>query len=120
MKKLLFILLLTLASYNAFGSESKRVEVYQLSQHYWDVQQGDTLSGIVLQLLPGDLDRQHQLMQQILENNPAAFINGDINRVLAGARLWLPGHWQPAASTEPGNGNYNIERYRWGYIKRPK
>ncbi len=56
------------------------------------VQPGDTLSGIVHSLnLPGSLTR-FQGYTAILEANPDAFIEGNMNRLLAGAVLEIPAH----------------------------
>ena len=57
-----------------------------------EVQPGDTLSGIVHSLdLPGSLTR-FQGYTAILEANPDAFIDGNMNRLLAGAVLEIPPH----------------------------
>ncbi len=57
-----------------------------------EVQPGDTLSGIVHSLdLPGSLTR-FQGYTAILEANPDAFIDGNMNRLLAGAVLEIPSH----------------------------
>lgn len=56
----------------------------------WRVQPGDTLSHIVSQLKPGLGKSAAVLQQQLLQRNPRAFINGDPNRILAGAVLQLP------------------------------
>jgi hypothetical protein len=57
---------------------------------YHDVQPGQTLDDIVRQLYP---ERQHQwetLKQQIIDDNPEAFIDGDESKLKAGSRLELP------------------------------
>lgn len=100
-------------------SASKRIEVYTLSQNYWDTRPGDSLSLIVQHLLPNNPGKRAALMQDILALNPAAFINGDINRMLADTRLWLPGYMKLADSkVDPAT--TIVERYSWGNIKRPR
>jgi len=108
--------------------DSKRIEVYLLNLTYWDIQSGDTLDSIVQHLLP-DKPSQHQsLKQNLLRLNPQAFINNNPEQLLAGKRLWMPGHNQkatvPAASptvapaTTPAN--TTIEQYSWVAIKRQR
>lgn len=104
-------------------TESKRIEVYSLSQNYWDVQYGDTLGGIAHHLLPNNPLKRETLQQDILHLNPEAFINGQAEKLLAGKRLWLPGYMtghrkQADSKTDPTT--TDIETYSWGNIKRPK
>jgi Tfp pilus assembly protein FimV len=101
------------------NSESKRIEVYPLSQNYWDTQQGDTMSEIVHQLLPNNPYKRAALQQDILQLNPEAFIGGDPAKLLAGKRLWLPVYMKQADSkADPAT--TTVETYSWGNIKRPK
>jgi hypothetical protein len=101
------------------SSTSKRIEVYSLSQNYWDTQQGDTLSRIVFHLLPNNPSKRAALQQDILHLNPDAFIGGDPARLLAGKRLWLPGYMkQPDSKADPAT--TTVETYSWGNIKRPR
>jgi len=101
------------------NSKSKRIEVYSLSQHYWDTQSGDTMSEIVHQLLPNNPYKRAALQQDILHMNPGAFIDGDPAKLLAGKRLWLPGYMKQADSkADPAT--TTVESYSWGNIKRPK
>jgi hypothetical protein len=98
---------------------SRRIEVYSLSQNYWDTQSGDTLGEIVLSLLPNNPAKHEALMQNIVQLNPDAFIGGDPDKLLANKRLWLPGYMKQADSkVDPGN--TIVERYSWGNIKRPR
>jgi Tfp pilus assembly protein FimV len=100
-------------------TESKRIEVYSLSQNYWDVQYGDTLGSIAHHLLPNNPLKREALQQDILHLNPQAFINGQPEKLLAGKRLWLPGYMKQADSkTNPST--MDVETYSWGNIKRPK
>jgi hypothetical protein len=112
---LVFVVCLGLAS--LAGAESIRVHVYKLSQQYWDVRPGDTLSGIVDLLLPAGNDKQQQLMRDIVELNPGAFLGGDPDRLQANVRLWLPNAVQ--APVKPRTGEHvTVERFEWGSIKR--
>ena len=98
---------------------SKRIEVYELSQNYWDTQYGDTLSQIVYYLLPNNPAKRESLKQDILHLNPGAFPNGNPANLLAGKRLWLPGYAKQADSiADPSE--TTVETYSWGNIKRPK
>jgi hypothetical protein len=97
--------------------ESIRVHVYPLSQQYWDVRPGDTLSEIVESLLPADMNKQRHLMRTIIELNPDAFIDGDPDRLRANIRLWLPNALQRPVERRTGE-SVTIERYEWGSIKR--
>jgi len=101
------------------NSESKRIEVYSLSQNYWDTQHGDTLSEIVRHLLPNNPAKRAVLQQDILHQNPDAFIDGDPAMLLAGKRLWLPGYMKQAdSSADPST--TTVETYSWGNIKRQR
>lgn len=54
-----------------------------------DVRAGDTLSTLAESWDAADLSLA-QRQQLLYQNNPGAFVNGDINRLRAGARLTLP------------------------------
>jgi hypothetical protein len=98
---------------------SKRIEVYSLSQNYWDTQNGDTLGEIVLQLLPNNPAKHEKLEQDIVQLNPGAFIGADADKLLAGKRLQLPGYMKQADSKiDPAT--TVVEQYSWGNIKRPR
>ena len=98
---------------------SKRIEVYSLSQNYWDIQNGDTLGEIVLHLLPNNPSKHEKLKQDIVLLNPEAFIGGNPERLLAGKRLWLPGYMEQADSKADPDTTV-VERYSWANIKRPR
>lgn len=104
---------------SANNKSSKRIEVYALTQNFWDVQTGDTLSGITQQLLPNNPSKHESLQQDILQLNPAAFINGDPSLLIAGKRLWLPSYMKQADS-KVNPENTTIETFSWGNIKRQK
>jgi hypothetical protein len=100
-------------------TNSKRIEVYSLSQNYWDVQYGDTLGEIVRHLLPNNPSKRESLQRDIIHLNPNMFTNGDPGSMLADKRLWLPGYMQQADSkADPAT--TSVETYSWGNIKRPK
>lgn len=106
-------------SVDASPTASKRIEVYSLSQNYWDTQYGDTLGSIVHHLLPNNPGKREALQQDILHLNPDAFIGGDPAQLLADKRLWLPGYMKQADSVaDPAT--TTVERYSWGNIKRPR
>ncbi|MCK4704794.1 MAG: hypothetical protein KAT90_04905 [Gammaproteobacteria bacterium] len=109
--------LLIMAS-SAFA-ESKRVEVYSLSQNYWDTQAGETLGEIAAQLLPHNFNLQQKLMNDIVSQNPDAFQNNDPNYMLANTRLWLPNNL-PQIGSQANPKRTEVETYSWGNIKRPK
>ena len=100
-------------------TNSKRIEVYSLSQNYWDTQYGDTLGEITHHLLPHNPSKRSSLQQDIVHLNPGAFINGDPSKLLAGKRLWLPGYMKQADS-KVDHTKTTVESYSWGNIKRKK
>ena len=116
MKTLLSIFLLVLVS--AVQAESKKVNVFEKSQQFWDVQTGQTLGGICQSIQATSKNAQVECQKQILKDNPGAFINNDPNQLLAGKRLWLPGSYQPVS--QQGSQKYNIKKFNWGSIKTPK
>lgn len=120
------LLLLALSSANnahadvsSSGStgEAKPIEVYPLSQNFYDVAAGDTLQQIVLQLLPNRPDQREHLMQAIVKLNPTAFVKHNPSRLKAHVRLWLPNsppHSVPQLETR----NLQIESFSWGQVIR--
>jgi len=110
------VLTLLIASSPAWA-DSRRIEVYPLSQNYWDVQQGDTLGEIVNTLMPKNRYLQQKLMRDILSLNPDVFPGGNPHLMLANRRLWLPNALKkPEAAA--GSGGDTIETYQWGSIRR--
>ena len=98
-------------------AESTRIEVYPLSQNYWDINNGDTLSEIVDTLIPGNPYLQKKLIRDIVSTNPHAFPGGSPNHMLANKRLWLPNAVKPPKdSTQPSG--YTIESFQWGSIRK--
>jgi hypothetical protein len=95
-------------------AESKRVYVYPMTQHYWDVQPGETMADIAAMLLPDSGVHRQKLINEIVRLNPDAFINGNPDRLQSNQRLWLPN-----TVTRPvSNRNTEIRQFNWGYIKR--
>lgn len=103
----------------AAQQQSHRIEVYALSQNYWDTKYGDTLDEIVIQLLPNNPSKREALKQDIVHLNPDAFVNKDPARLLADKRLWMPGYMKQADSKVDPKTTI-VERYSWGNIKRPR
>ncbi|MGB1255100.1 MAG: FimV/HubP family polar landmark protein [Thiolinea sp.] len=54
-----------------------------------EIKPNDTLSGIVVQAYPGYGNRR-AVMQFLLDKNPQAFVNNNINRLIVGRKLQLP------------------------------
>ena len=100
-------------------AESKRIEVYALSQHYWDIQSGETLSGIAEQLLPNNPAMQQKLILDLISQNPDAFQDNNPDHMLANKRLWLPNRLAETDSKADPQ-RTRIESFSWGNIKRPK
>jgi len=119
MKVLTGILLTLTASMllsNAQAS-SKKVQVYERSQQYWDVKRGDSLSLICLKLQKNKAVFRN-CQQKLFKENPHAFINKDINKLISGKRLWLPGSYRAASSLD--SKKYRVKNFSWGSIKTPK
>ncbi|MCW8830474.1 MAG: hypothetical protein OQK32_03030 [Gammaproteobacteria bacterium] len=116
---LIIALLSTLAVVHPAFAESKRVEVYPLTQQYWDTQPGETLGEITAQLMPHNHRLQQKLMADIVNLNPDAFQDGNPDYMRANTRLWLPNNI-PQADGKVGNENTQVEGFSWGSIKRPK
>ena len=118
----IFAALALSASFSSIANaeqQSKRIEVYSLSQNYWDTQYGDTLGEIAHHLLPNNPTKRATLKQDILHLNPQAFINGDPEQLLADKRLWLPGYMKQADSkVDPRT--TTVENFSWGNIKRQR
>jgi hypothetical protein len=111
-------ILLILMLYSSLAlAESKRIEVYPLSQNYWDIKSGDTLGEIVNTLLPDNPYLQQKLIRDILSLNPDVFPGGNPNYMLANRRLWLPNAvkqpWDNSNSAD-----FIVETFQWGSIKK--
>ena len=99
--------------------ESVRVEVYPVTQQYWDIAKNDTLGGIAAKLLPNNPEMQLHLMDDLIRLNPKAFINNNKNLIIAGTRLWLPGK-MTQADTKVDKKQYDVKSFSWGNIKTPR
>lgn len=112
-----YLVLLILLLNSLAWAESRRIEVYPLSQNYWDIKTGDTLGEIVDTLIPDNPYLQQKLIRDILSLNPDIFPDGNPNFMLANRRMWLPNAVkQPdGTATSP---DYTIETYQWGSIKK--
>lgn len=61
------------------------------SDDSYRVRAGDSLSKIAARLVKGSKTPRRNMMQWLVQKNPQAFINGDMNRLKSGAQLSLPG-----------------------------
>lgn len=101
------------------SNQPRRIEVYPLSQQYWDTKSGETLGEIVQQLLPYNNSLQQLLMQDIIKLNPHAFRDNNPNRMQANTRLWLPNNLTRADNRVDQN-DFSVQAFSWGNIKRPR
>lgn len=62
---------------------------------------GDSLSAIASRLRHDGLSSR-DVIERLYQENPQAFIAGDINRLLAGARLKYPGSWKLGGAAAAG------------------
>jgi Tfp pilus assembly protein FimV len=88
--RIIIKLLIVLAVYSMAPAVPVHAEEVAADMRYHYVQPGQNLDSIVRQLYP---QRQHEwekLKQQIIHDNPAAFIDGDETQLQAGTRLTLP------------------------------
>ncbi len=114
-----FLILIILFTPAAFYAESQRIDVYSVNQAYWDVQAGETLSEIIKELLPHNSNKHAVLMDEIIQLNPDAFINGDADAMKANVRLYLPGYMQ-GLNKKVNKDKYSIKEFSWGYIQQAK
>jgi len=104
---------------SSFASPSKRVEVYSISQNYWDVTPGETLGDIVKQLLPDNPGLREKLLYQIVELNPDAFSQSNPDNLKANVRLWLPNN-APAMRKVKDKKLFSVKSYNWGQVYTPR
>jgi len=130
MKKyfILFKSLLFLSSYysvdlfaneNMAYNDSKRIEVYSVSQNFWDVRPGETLGEIVIKLLPHNAEKRESLSLKILSLNPDAFSHADPDKLRANIRLWLPSSTL-GIEHKTHNSQYEVKSFSWGQVYRTK
>ena len=101
------------------SQNSKRIEVYSISQNFWDVRQGDSLSGIVLQLIPENKSKRKKLFNEILKLNPHAFIQNNPDNLKTNVRLWLP-NGSAVRNIPDKSKKYDIKSFDWGQVYRVK
>ena len=109
---------MTQLMFQTVHAESKRIEVYELSQAYWDTTPGETLGEIVQTLMPDNQYLRARLMQEIVQLNPNAFSNGDPDLMLSNTRLFLPNSTVGIQNSE--DGEYDVKQFQWGSIKTRK
>jgi len=101
------------------GSESKRIEVYRISQSFWDVKPGDTLGEIVQQLLPDNPAMHKRMIQEIMQLNPDAFSNSSPSSLKAHVKLWLPNN-APMIKKQIDKNTHHVQSFSWGQVITPK
>lgn len=104
---------------SCFASQPKRVEVYSISQNFWDVTPGETLGDIVKQLLPDNPGLREKLLYQIVELNPDAFSQSNPDNLKANVRLWLPNN-APAMRQIKDKKIFSVKSYSWGQVYTPR
>lgn len=75
-----------------------------LARGHWVVAQGEGLFAICRRFFPDDPVRVRALRQALFERNPNAFINGNPNLIVVGARLRIPADlakWAPGVLPSP-------------------
>jgi Tfp pilus assembly protein FimV len=97
-------------------ADSRRIEVYPLTQTYIDVQPGDTLGEIAASLLPHNTGLQQKLMQDIMRLNPQSFPQNRAELMQANRRLWLPNSMQQPDSKVDSD-EVQVRSFEWGNIK---
>lgn len=117
-KTTLLIIALLLNGLSHAGN-SKRIEVYAISQNYWDVTPGETLGDIVKQLLPDNPSMRSTLQHNIVKLNPNAFSQSNPDNLKANVRLWLPNNASAMRRSVDKN-KYKTESFNWGQVHRPK
>lgn len=98
---------------------SKRIEVYSISQNFWDVNTGDTLGEIVNQLLPDNPGKRKALLLKIISLNPDAFIQNSPDQLKDNVRLWLPNS-TPVLYKAFDKNKYDIQSFSWGQVYKIK
>lgn len=84
------------------GSATASPEVRQaLERGYWVVRPGDRLRAIARRFHPQDRERTTGLRNALLARNPQAFVRGDANALVVGAKLYLPPELTRAAAPAP-------------------
>jgi len=73
---------------NRPGIEKRILEAR--SNGYWVIEKGERLYRICRYFYPGDRIKLERLRKHLFQRNKAAFLNGEQNRMIVGARLYLP------------------------------
>ncbi len=116
---LLVTLLVSLFCTQIIAGQSKRVEVYSISQNFWDVIPGETLGDIVKQLLPDNPAMREKLLAEIVKLNPDAFSQSNPDNLKANIRLWLPNNFLPMQSVKDRE-RYEVKSFSWGQVYKAK
>ena len=103
----------------AIADQSKRVEVYSISQNFWDVTPGETLGNIVKQLLPDNPGLRNKFQAEIVALNPNAFSKSNPDNLKANVRLWLPNNASAMQQVKDKN-KYEVKSFSWGQVYKPK
>ena len=117
-KRNIIVALLFLHPWQLVQAESKRIEIYSLSQNYWDTKSGETLGEIAQQLLPNNPRMQQRLMKDIVALNPNAFQDNNPDHMQAKIRVRLPGR-MTTPDTKVDRSKTSVQSFAWGNIKRP-
>ncbi|HED34256.1 MAG TPA: hypothetical protein ENJ08_08605 [Gammaproteobacteria bacterium] len=107
------------ASMETRAGTSKRIEVYAISQNFWDVAPGETLGDIVKQLLPDNPQQRKILLKEIVQLNPDAFSQSNPDNLKANIRLWLPNN-APIRGPLMDKNRYDTQSFSWGQVHRGK
>lgn len=123
-KHIVTALILSATFYTGMGmqvraSTPKRIEVYAISQNYWDVVAGETLGDIVKQLLPDNPQKRKMLLKEIVQLNPDAFSQSNPDNLKANIRLWLPNN-APVRGSVVDKSRYETQSFSWGQVHRVK
>lgn len=100
-------------------AQPTRIEVYSISQFFWDVSPGETLGEIIQRILPDSQAQRAPLLRQILNLNPHAFVQANPNRLKANVRLWLPNNTSRNQRKKDKN-KYQSQSFSWGQIHKVK
>lgn len=117
--KILLLMVSLLINSTAYSGTSKRVEVYAISQNYWDVKPGETLGEIVTQLLPDNPSMRRTLLHEIVKLNPDAFSQSNPDNLKSNIRLWLPNNAAAMRNTVDKS-KYDVQSFSWGQVYKPK
>ncbi len=123
-RRIVTALILSATLYTGMGMEtradtSKRIEVYAISQNFWNVIPGEMLGDIVRQLLPDNPQKRKMLLKEIVRLNPDAFSQSNPDNLKANIRLWLPNN-TPIRGSQMDKSRYETQSFSWGQVHRVK